>query len=280
MLIKDKISILMGIYNCASTLPEAIDSIIAQTYTNWELIMCDDCSTDNTYEIAEEYRKKYPDKIKLIKNEKNSKLAFTLNHCLEEADGEYIARMDGDDISIRDRFEKQINYLKTHPDIQLVGSSMQQFNEVDGNIAIVSKPEHTDKDTLKTSIPFNHATIMTYHYVYDELGGYTVSKRTERGQDYDLWFRFFAKGYIGDNRSEPLYLVREDMNAIKRRTFRVRWSVFRTTIFGYRLLGYPKKLLLKEFVITLTKSLTPSKFQYWYRKLQQRKTENNKNSCN
>ena len=280
MPVRDKISIIMGIYNCASTLPEAIDSIIAQTYTNWELIMCDDCSTDNTYEIADEYRKKYPDKIKLIKNEKNSKLAYTLNHCLEEADGEYIARMDGDDISLPERFEKQVNYLKEHPSIQLVGSSMQQFNEVDGNIAIVSKPEHTDKNTLKTCIPFNHATIMTYKYVYDELGGYTVSKRTERGQDYDLWFRFFAKGYIGDNIPEPLYLVREDMNAIKRRTFKVRWSVFRTTVFGYRLLGYPKKLLLKKFVSTFVKSLTPSKFQYWYRKLQQRKAENNKNSCN
>ena len=70
---KGKISIIMGIYNCSETLPEAIDSIVAQTYENWELIMCDDCSTDDTYKIAEEYKNKYPKKIKLVRNEKNSR---------------------------------------------------------------------------------------------------------------------------------------------------------------------------------------------------------------
>ena len=66
-----KVSIIMGIYNCESTLKESIESIINQTYTNWELIMCDDCSNDNTYNVAKYYAKKYPDKIKLIRNEKN-----------------------------------------------------------------------------------------------------------------------------------------------------------------------------------------------------------------
>ena len=76
---KSKISIIMGIYNCAKTLPEAIDSILAQTYSNWELIMCDDGSSDDTYAIAEKYKITYPNKIKLIKNEKNLGLNATLN---------------------------------------------------------------------------------------------------------------------------------------------------------------------------------------------------------
>ena len=88
----------MGIYNCAKTLPEAIDSILAQTYSNWELIMCDDGSSDDTYAIAEKYKITYPNKIKLIKNEKNLGLNATLNNCLKYVDGNYIARMDGDDI--------------------------------------------------------------------------------------------------------------------------------------------------------------------------------------
>ena len=67
-----KVSIIMGIYNCELTLKESIESIINQTYTNWELIMCDDCSKDNTYNVAKEYADKYPSKIKLIKNEKKS----------------------------------------------------------------------------------------------------------------------------------------------------------------------------------------------------------------
>ena len=89
-----EISVIMGIYNCASTLPEAIDSIIMQTYTDWELILCDDGSLDDTYAVAEEYRCKYPDKIILIKNDRNMGLNYTLNHCLQYVTGKYIARMD------------------------------------------------------------------------------------------------------------------------------------------------------------------------------------------
>ena len=111
---KPRISVLMGIYNCATTLPEAIDSLYAQTYKDFKLILCDDGSTDNTYEVAKKYADKY-DNIVLLRNEKNMKLAYTLNHCLEYADTEYVARMDGDDISIPERFEKQIKFLDTHP---------------------------------------------------------------------------------------------------------------------------------------------------------------------
>lgn len=89
MTYRKKVSIIMGIYNCADTLSQAIDSILNQTYTDWELIMCDDASTDNTYDVAKSYRDKYPEKIVLIKNEVNSKLSFTLNHCLKYASGEY-----------------------------------------------------------------------------------------------------------------------------------------------------------------------------------------------
>lgn len=266
-----KISVIMGIYNCADTLPQAIDSILSQTYSDWELILCDDCSTDQTYNVAQEYQKKYPEKIKLIKNEKNSYLAFSLNHCLQYAAGVYIARMDGDDISAPDRFEKQVHYLETHPEVQLVGTAMRQFNDKDGDIRVVSKPEKTNRWMLHDLIPFNHATIMTYKSVYDKLGGYTVADRTRRGQDYDLWFRFFAEGFVGDNIQEALYYVREDMKAIKRRTFKTRWSVFQTTVYGYKLLGYPKIWLIKEFIITLVKSVTPYRVQYWNRKLQQKK---------
>ena len=94
----------MGIYNCADTLAAAIDSILAQTYTDWELILCDDGSADRTYEVAEDYRSRYPEKIVLLKNERNMGLNYTLNRCLEQAKGAYIARMDGDDVSLPHRF--------------------------------------------------------------------------------------------------------------------------------------------------------------------------------
>ena len=92
------ISVIMGIYNCAGTLSEAIESILNQTITNWELIMCDDGSTDDTYNVAKEYALVHKEKIVLLKNKKNMGLNYTLNRCLSVAKGNYIARMDGDDL--------------------------------------------------------------------------------------------------------------------------------------------------------------------------------------
>ena len=101
------VSVIMGIYNCADTLPEAIDSLLAQTFTDWNLVMCDDGSRDATYEVAERYRRTYPERITLLKNEQNMGLNYTLNRCLSIADGVYIARQDGDDVSMPTRFEKE-----------------------------------------------------------------------------------------------------------------------------------------------------------------------------
>ena len=155
-------------------------------------------------------------------------MAYTLNHCLEYAKGEYVARMDGDDISTPERLEKQVEFLHGHKEYQLVGTVMQRFND-DGLADVEGKEEFPNKYSMLKGPPFNHATILTYKYVYDALGGYTVAKRTERGQDYDLWFKFFTKGYSGYNMQEPLYLVREDMAAIKRRTPKVRLQTLQTT---------------------------------------------------
>ena len=99
-----EISVIMGMYNCADTLSEAIESILNQTMKEWELIMCDDGSSDATYEVAELYRKRYPEKMILLRNRENRGLNYTLNRCLKAAKGKYIARMDGDDICLPERF--------------------------------------------------------------------------------------------------------------------------------------------------------------------------------
>ena len=111
---KTKVSVIMGFYNNESTLARAINSILNQTYDKWELIMCDDGSTDYSYSIAKDYFKKYPDRIKLLQNPKNMHLANALNRCLKEASGEYIARMDADDESLPQRFERQVEFLDNH----------------------------------------------------------------------------------------------------------------------------------------------------------------------
>ena len=260
----------MGIYNCANTLPAAIDSIIAQTYTNWELIMCDDCSTDDTYKVAEKYKNKYPEKIILIRNNANSSLAFSLNHCLKYADGEFIARMDGDDISSPERFEKQIAFLKQNPNFDLVGTSMQRFDN-DKFVDIVRLPERPNKFILKETSPFCHATIIARRSVFDDLNGYTVSKYTRRCEDLDLWFRFYHKGFIGANIDESLYYVRENLNAIKRRTFKSRMYSTKIRLSGFKMLDFPKSWSVQIIMKDLFKSLVPYRIIAIYRKWQARK---------
>ena len=235
---KGQISVIMAVYNCEATIRQSIDSVINQTYQNWRFVICDDCSTDGTLEIVREYARNDPDRFQIIRNEKNSKLAFSLNHCLQYADGEFCARMDGDDYIAPDRFEKQVAYLRDHPDVQLVGTWMQVFND-NGLGRIVRYKEFPDKTDLRRGPCFAHATIMAYTYVYKSLGGYTVSPRTARTQDYDLWFRFFAKGYRGASIQETSYFVREDDKAFLRRKPKLYLWATVTRLKGFQMVKMP-----------------------------------------
>ena len=233
-----KISVLMAVYNAEETLDTAINSILAQTYTNWQFIICDDCSTDNTYVKLLEYKEKYPEKFIVIQNDKNSKLAYSLNHCLKYADGEYVARMDGDDVSLPERFERQIEYLEANPDVAVVGTSMIRFDE-NGEFGKILAFNNPNKYILKTSVPFFHATIMMRNSAMKGIGGYTVAKRTERGQDLDLWFKFYANGFEGANIIDCLYKVREDRAAIRRRKLKYDICFVKTRLKGFKLLKFP-----------------------------------------
>ena len=113
----------MGIYNCASTLAESIESLLNQTYKDFELVLCDDGSSDETYQEAKKYADQY-DNIILLRNETNRGLNYTLNRCAQVASGEYFARQDGDDLSLPERFEKEVAILAKHPEISLVSSAM------------------------------------------------------------------------------------------------------------------------------------------------------------
>lgn len=275
-----KISVIMGVYNCEDTLAESIESIISQTYDNWELIMCDDCSTDGTFELAKKYQNSFPNKVVLLRNTENMSLAYSLNRCLEIATGEYIARMDGDDKCVPDRFEKQIDFLKGHPDVDLCGTAMQRFDD-NGELGMIDyRPQFPDKNTMKTDTPFNHATIVTHKYVYDRLNGYVVNKYARRAEDRELWYRFFANGFIGQNISEPLYWVRENISAIKRRTVKDRYYGYINNIRGYRLLHFPISAYINLTIRTLIKIIVPTSLAMKYRKIQAKKQnkEKSKNS--
>lgn len=251
-----RISVIMGIYNCAQTLAEALDSLLAQTYQQFKVIMCDDGSSDNTIEIAQGYVERYPQQFILIRNEKNRKLAATLNHCLEYVDTEYVARMDGDDISLPERFEKEIKFLDTHIEYALVSCPMIYFDE-EGDYKKGHAKETPQKEDFKYGTPFCHAPVMMRTDILNKIGNYTSEPWTERIEDYYLWYKFYKAGYKGFNLSEPLYKMRNGRDAISRRKPADRWRTYKLGIRVNKSLGlsYPYLSGLRG----LSKILVPNK---------------------
>lgn len=233
---KPLISVLMGIYNCAETLEEAVACIINQTYEKWELIMCDDGSGDNTFEVAQKLAEK-DCRIHVIKNETNRTLAPSLNHCLQYAKGEYIARMDGDDVCDVDRFEKELAFLEANHNFALVSSWMYLYDSA-GIYRTIYYRENPNKEQLLHGSQFCHAGCMMRTDVLRELGGYSEKKTRNRVEDYDLWVRLYAAGYKGYNLQEVLYYMRDDRNATKRRTLSNRLNESRVIMQACRLFHF------------------------------------------
>lgn len=232
-----RISVLMGIYNCAPTLQEALDSLYAQTYQGFKIILCDDGSKDDTLKIAEENARQHENVI-VIKNSQNMGLNFTLNHCLEYADTEYIARMDGDDISLPTRFEKEIDFLDQHPEYAVVSSPMIYFDESGDFRAGCGKGEIKATDFVHGT-PVCHAPSMSRTAVIKSVGGYSVSEKLLRVEDYHLWFKVFAAGHKLFMLNECFYKMRDDRNAIARRNWMTRRNEYHVRRIGYNMIGLP-----------------------------------------
>lgn len=252
----DKISVIMAVYNCAGTVEKAIDSILAQTYENWVMIICDDGSTDNTLDILNRYQAQYPDKFIILRNDANRKLPYSLNHCLKHVKTDLVARMDGDDWSTPDRFEKQAAFLKAHPEYDLVGTGVTVHDGEKKMAAIIKTPVPT-KETMLKQNAFSHATIMTYKRVYDALGGYSLDPTVLRVEDVDLWCRFLAAGFKGYNLPDEFYVILENTGAVKRRTLQARLNSARTRRRGYQLMGFRGWVCWKPYLIVL-KAFVPT----------------------
>lgn len=219
---KYRVSVLIGIYNCASTLDEALESLYNQTFQDFKIILCDDGSSDNTYEVAKKHLINHGN-IVLLKNKKNMGLNYTLNRCLEYADTEYCARMDGDDISLPTRFEKEVRFLDDHPEFAIVTTPMKYF-DTGGVFRIGNGGKEPKLTDFPKASPFCHAPCMVRKEAYDTVGGYTVDKKLLREEDYHLWIKMYKAGYRGYTIDEPLYLMRDDRNAAMRRTFKSRYN--------------------------------------------------------
>ena len=247
------ISVIMGIYNCGDTLSDAIECIVNQTFSDWELIMCDDGSNDDTYEIAISYKEKYPEKIIVLQNEKNRGLNYTLNKCLKQAKGKYIARMDGDDRCDKERFAIEINVLEKEPEIAIVSTDMEFFDE-SGVWGKISHPEYPVPEDFVKESPFCHAPCMVKREAYMKVKGYSVSDKLLRVEDYHLWIKMYKCGYRGKNIHKCLYQMRDDRNAYSRRSFKNRlneYYVKRLAIRTFRLKKWNYLLALRPIIVGL-----------------------------
>lgn len=254
----------MGIYNCGSTLVEALDSLYAQTCQDFKIVLCEDGSSDDTYEVARQYAARH-DNITLLRNERNMGLNITLNRCLALADTEYVARMDGDDISLPERFEKEINFLDAHPEYAVVSCPMKYFDKDGIHRVNTSAYTNPTKMNLIYGSPFCHAPCMARTAAFKAVGGYSEAKRYLRVEDYNLWTKLYAAGYKGSNLQEPLYMMRDDRNAARRRTLRARWNSTLSKFEAYYRLGIPLKYYPKA-LYPLMIGLLPNSLYVYLRK--------------
>lgn len=200
------VSVIIPVYNVEKYVKEAIESIQNQTYKNIEIIVIDDGSVDNTYKIVEKLAKD-DNRLKLYKNQKNLKIVKTLNRALSLSNGEYIARMDGDDISAPDRIEKKIKFLKENQEFDLVGCSMKAI-DIDGNQ--IGKTVHYSNqnllvESLKFVTPVSHIWVARKS-LYDKLNGYREISGVE---DYDFLLRMTTADFKYTNLEDYFgYFVR------------------------------------------------------------------------
>ena len=227
------LSVVMSVYNAESYLHKAVDSVLDQTFKDFEFIIIDDCSTDNSLQILEAYVQK-DNRITLIKKDQNKgAVGFieNLNLGLQKSKGKYIARMDADDISVPERFEKQLIFLDSDPELFMVGSSLEMIDENDNFIKILTAlPDDVAiKKAMYKNIALYHPSLMfrndNIHY----------REKMRSCEDYDLFFRLMLAGKKMANIPEPLlrYRVLPASMSRKDKTF-VRWLMVEKARLFYR----------------------------------------------
>lgn len=265
-----EISVIMGVYNerKQEQVELAVDSILQQSFSDIEFIICDDGSVAECYEWLQHYCEK-DDRILLLRHSKNQGLSWALNTCLKRASGKYIARMDADDISRSDRFQKQWEYLEGHPEIAMVGTGADLFN-TEGCWGQRIPPQYPEKEDFLMGSPFIHPTIMMRREVYQDLGGYSTESYAERTEDYDLFMRMYAKGYRAVNLQEALLQYREDIVAYQKRKYRYRIHEYQVRKKGFHILGIQKHhyhFIVKPLIV----GLIPKWFMRVFKKIRYKK---------
>ena len=206
-----RVSVVMAVRNGVPYLEQAVDSILAQTFTDFEFVIIDDGSTDSTPEVLQRYQA--ADRRVRVYHQENMGLTPSLNRGCARARGAYLARMDSDDIAFRQRLEQQVEFLDRHLEVALVGSSVMRIDELGREIKRSTCPtSHAEiVRTLAEYNCFTHPTVMLRKDMLAVVGGYREAYR--QAQDYDLWLRL-AERYKLANLADPLLYYRVSVGQV------------------------------------------------------------------
>ena len=263
-----EISVIMGVYNELNKdiLMEAVNSILHQTFEDFEFIIYDDGSCPEAATLLREVEG-LDERIKLIGQDENHGLAFSLNACIDEAKGKYIARMDADDISVPNRLANQVNYLLLHPEVDVVGGRIEEINEQsERNGKSVTYPL-THQECFKFfryRDPLAHPAVMFRKSFFDKAKGYRNEYR--KNQDTMLWFDGFMNGCIFANLDETVLLFRvtDDFYKNRRNGFKRAKKMLKDRFMINKALHYDWSAYLFSFLMFIM-TLTPpflKKFLY------------------
>jgi len=260
-----KVSVVAAVYNCKPYVGDTIESVLAQTFRDWELILVDDRSTDGTCELLEEYARKDP-RIRVFRMPRNSRQTICLNVGISKSRGEYIARIDGDDLMLPPRLEEQVRFLDEHPDYGVVGSFVETMDEGGTPICTYKMKTGTAelKECLKRLDPFYHPAVMLRREALFRAGLY--NPRYFYAQDFDLWIRMARQCEVA-NLPAVLTRYRILSTSISRHTVRAQATEAFMILLDAVIKGYhpPQALayLWKPIVYMLSpKWLIDRRFRY------------------
>lgn len=257
-----RISVIMPAYNAQRHIAEAIESILAQTFSDFELIVINDRSTDKTLSIITSYKKRDP-RIRIVTNRGNHNIAKVLNFGIAQARSNIIARMDADDIAMIDRLELQYDLLSGSPDVAVVGADIVIIDP-EGKHLDTRKYPDTDKKLKRCLFrysPFAHPVVMFRKDAFEMVGGYNqICSPTE---DLDLWFRMGVHYRFGSiprlllqYRISPTSASHSIMKRLEGLVFKIRFNAIKT--LGWRPSVYD---VVYNFLQYVTLWITPTRLR-------------------
>lgn len=245
-------SVLMSVYRKenANEFREAVESMLRQTVPPTDfVIVCDGPLTAELNRVAENFKAKAPELFQIIRLEANRGLGLALQEGLAFCKEELVARMDADDIAVRDRMEKQLLFLEKHPEISVLGGQIAEFEESPDHIMhyrIVPKTHAEILHKLKYSNPINHVTVLFRKEHIVSVGSYPHHPGFE---DYHLWAELLSQGYLLHNIQDICCFVRADAHMLKRRD---GIEYFKNAVKMERLLLKKKFISFWQYFVNVT----------------------------